>query len=79
MYSLSPSSRRKGLVSRTYKDACAELADELGWKRKAVWKWFEECTMMRQFEQRMPVSVAAFLAWRDVRAMLDKRGAAYAD
>ena len=66
-------------MATTYKDACAELADELGWQRSAVWAWFEQCSMLRQYEQRIPKALAHYFALQDIRAMLDKRGAIYAD
>lgn len=66
-------------MQAVYRDVCAELADELGWERRAVWQWFEECSLMRQFELRWPAPLADYYAMQDVRAMLDKRGAIYAD
>ena len=55
---------------------CREFADDLGYRAKDVWYWFDQIASAREFHglirQRC---VAEDAAWRDVVACLDKRGA----
>lgn len=60
--------------SCAYSDACRELADALGWDAGTVRHWWRELSLMRRYEQRWPVALAEWAAWRDVIVMFDKRG-----
>lgn len=60
--------------NRTYRKACAEMADELGFNEAEILAHWIQCCLMRMFEQSLPQSIAEKTALEDVRAMLDKRG-----
>lgn len=68
-------SRNKPTLDAPYAEECAELAESLGWDAGSVRHWFNECALMRRYEQKWPASVAEWAAWRDVIALFDKRGA----
>lgn len=67
---ISPPRDEHGL----WRAACLEFADELGWKRKEIWRYFEEFACIREIEMRLPRALAEHMAFGDVKAMFDKRG-----
>lgn len=60
--------------SEEYREACAALADALGYPFNEVWKHWQYLYMLHQYEQNLPADAAQERAWIDVQTMLDKRG-----
>lgn len=58
-----------------YGAACLEFCDALGYPANEVWMHWSQMVLMRIYEQRLPLSAASESAWRDLKAMLDKRDA----
>lgn len=62
--------------SGRYRRQCTEFSTALGWDAGSVFAWWEQCTLMREHEQRWPRPLAEWMAMRDVRALFYKPGAA---
>lgn len=71
---MAAQANKRRVPTPEYKAACDGLADALGWKTKDVWFWFCQQAWLREFELNWPRSVAEYVAYRDVIAILDKRG-----
>jgi hypothetical protein len=61
-------------IHKAYRERCTVFADALGWDKNSIADWFEQFCWMRQKEQRMPVNLAAFFAWQDIKAFFNKAG-----
>ena len=57
-----------------YRTACDDLAATLGWQGSALFTYWKELALMREFEQRWPRSVCEWMALKDLYFAFDKRG-----
>lgn len=57
-----------------YVDKCRAFSDSLGFHMDEVFERFCYLVLLRQQMQRMPLPVAEWLAFRDVRSIHDQRG-----
>jgi hypothetical protein len=59
-----------------YRRKCRQLADDLGYERETVWNFWEQLALCREFESvfRADRGVHEEMAFRDVVAVVDKRG-----
>jgi hypothetical protein len=62
--------------SKRYIEACREFADSLGFRMSDVFERFCALVLWRQELSKMPLPVAEWLSFRDVKAMHDRRGQA---
>jgi hypothetical protein len=61
-------------ASGTYKQACALLAKDLGWKLDEIYAVWRQIAMLREFECRWPRACAEMLAMQDTIAVFAKQG-----
>jgi hypothetical protein len=68
------SSKPPGGAVKPYRDACASLADTLGYAFEEVWDIWQLLARIHQYERPLPKDAAQERAWLDLRVLLDKRG-----
>jgi hypothetical protein len=59
-----------------YEALCIDLADTLGYSDVEVQYYWSQVAIAREKENGEPRDIAEYLAWRNVRDALDRRGRA---
>lgn len=60
-------------IHRAYREGVVDFAESFGYDENYIATYFEEFTLMREFEQGMAKNLAAFVAWQDVQACFCKQ------
>ena len=58
----------------SYKRACVDMAERLGWDAGTLHHWWEQFALIRISHQRWPRQVAEWMAMHDLSAFFDKAG-----